>query len=300
VPTLLTRQRLIYPAGFAPGFDPSHPAAVGIGKSRGLSAIAATGNFINLLTGIPAVPLHGDSTVTIREIGPTANIPASGDNGSWAGNSTVNATSATMAAIWFPLDTTGFNTLVSNSTTGVGTQLIASQAGNGTVALNNWGNTNWGATPSYVANAPHFVAISGNPSASAGVTINLQTGLVNVSTGSSGTPTVGNGTYTSGSVANGGSTTQLYLAATMWSPSYTSLEDLLKWAADPWSFWYPRSPLTQTSKVGISVSGAAQTPYQPYFQQMLASKREPIVGWREGYDHRWRRWRRERGLIVPK
>lgn len=46
-------------------------------------------------------------------------------------------------------------------------------------------------------------------------------------------------------------------------------------------------------------AGAAQTPYQPYFQQMLASKRKPVSGWREGYDHRWRRWRRQRGLIVP-
>lgn len=50
---------------------------------------------------------------------------------------------------------------------------------------------------------------------------------------------------------------------------------------------------------GTIPGGAAQTPYQPYFQQMLASKRGPSVGWREGYDHRWRRWRRERGLIVP-
>lgn len=49
----------------------------------------------------------------------------------------------------------------------------------------------------------------------------------------------------------------------------------------------------------VAAAAAAQTPYQPYFQQMLASKRKPFVGWREGYDHRWRRWRRERGLIVP-
>jgi hypothetical protein len=43
-------------------------------------------------------------------------------------------------------------------------------------------------------------------------------------------------------------------------------------------------------------TAAAQTPYQPYFQQMLASRRKAFVGWREGYDHRWRR---HRGLIVP-
>jgi hypothetical protein len=48
-----------------------------------------------------------------------------------------------------------------------------------------------------------------------------------------------------------------------------------------------------------AAGGAAQVPYQPYFQQMLASRRKPTIGWKEGYDNRWRRWRRLRGVIVP-
>lgn len=53
---------------------------------------------------------------------------------------------------------------------------------------------------------------------------------------------------------------------------------------------------------GTDISAAAvagNVPYQPYFQQMLASKRKEAVGWREGYDHRWRKWRRTRNLFVP-
>ena len=64
---------------------------------------------------------------------------------------------------------------------------------------------------------------------------------------------------------------------------------------------YTQSPSALWSGMvaAFKAAATAQTPYQPYFQQMLASRRKPIPGWREGYDHRWRRWRRERGLIVP-
>lgn len=77
--------------------------------------------------------------------------------------------------------------------------------------------------------------------------------------------------------------------------------------------WYSGSGSTVTSTfsnpgasdqiaaviVGIAAPTAGKVPFQNYFAPMLAMKRKPTVGWREGYDHRWRRWRRERGLIVP-
>lgn len=67
------------------------------------------------------------------------------------------------------------------------------------------------------------------------------------------------------------------------------------------------SALWGSTIVAVAAAAAAsQTPYQPYFQQMLASKRKEFIGWREGYDHRWRRWRRDRKwatsstrLLVP-
>lgn len=52
--------------------------------------------------------------------------------------------------------------------------------------------------------------------------------------------------------------------------------------------------------IKASAGGAAtNVPYQPYFQQFLASKRKS-VGWSPLSDPRRKIWRPERGIIIPK
>lgn len=255
--SLLIKRGLGYPGNaFSAGFNPNHIAARGISPGNGFSGIALGANVVNLLSGKSGV-IGGAGSVTTKFV---FGIPSSFCNNdiniTFAGNSTANAPNVTFAWIGIPFDITGFNTVLSNNQASVGTQLLTNS--NNTFVLNNWAGTNFGAAVTFVANAPHFIAMSGNSATSVGVSVNLLTGRMNTNTGSGATPNTGlDGNYSCGDRAFSGASTSVYWSAGMFSSTFTPLASLLQWAADPWSFWYP------STKFDFGRAAAAAT-YFPF------------------------------------
>lgn len=243
VPSILVRRGLGYPGGILrPGFDPSHPAAAGMSIGNGFSAIAVPGNMINLLNAVAGAIV---TTVGALTWGTAFGLPgnlatAGGIYSKFTGNNAANAPSVTFAGIFIPTDITHFNTVLSNTILTSGTQLILSANSNNTAILNNWNGTNFGAAPTFAANVPQFIAMSGNANASFGLVLNLLNGKVNTSTGAGATPLGSlDGVYTCGNAAIGGSTSNLYWIAGMYKPVFTPPAVIQEWARDPWSFWFP-------------------------------------------------------------
>lgn len=101
-------------------------------------------------------------------------------------------------------------------------------------------------------NTPYFVAASGFSSGTLNwVIVNLASGQIVAeshacsafpATSMGGQNIIGN---------NSGQPMLGIVAAAMYSPAYMPLTQLLQWAADPWSFWYPNDDAFN-SLVGVS------------------------------------------------
>ena len=240
------RNPLAYPAGVAMGIDLSHPAA-----GATLWSIAATGNgLISVLQGTrrtgTVAPSYAPSI-----IGPAGLF--SGGNVDQFSNVPFAAgvTTFTIAAIILPTSLTG-NTNVFNygsGGTGVG---ILSVSGALRVDYPGVGNVTSGI--SMTNNVPQAVFISRNAVPNTNFVIaNLQTGQVITAT--SGSATAGVAPATRLDIGNGGFGFWTgYIACCMFSARYLSMPELLKWAADPWSFWYPRRP---SYNVAAAAAGGA-------------------------------------------
>lgn len=229
------RNPLVYPAGRNPGFDPTHPAAASI--KCGGSFVPAGGNLVNLLNGASCIASTTLPTqAVLGPIGPCLNFNANVGCQPVGPNISITPSSWTIAAICQLISYTTGNHMVA-SQTGLGRSLKAA-SGAGGWEWNNSGSGLLGITP--VINVPLFIAASGGNSGTVNmVQLNLKTGIITKGTASassysSGQMFIGNISLTGGDQLLG------YIAAVMFSESLVLLQELLAWAADPWSFWYPR------------------------------------------------------------
>lgn len=231
-PAGLWRNPLAFPAGRKPGFDPTHPAAAGCR----FSGIATANGFISLLNAAIGVQT-GASTFSIDgALGPSVTTATSSYLTVTLPGTFAAATQGTMAAIYRPTSSTdswAFNSV--GGLNGVGYSSTAFQ-----VLIGNGSTTG---SIVAVSGAPYFVVASWiNASTLLFVVTNLSNGEIATQTttttrtnGSADTGiTIGNRTSGSRNVSG--------LAAVAYTNVFLSLTQLLAWAADPWSFWYPDTP----------------------------------------------------------
>ena len=226
--------RLTYPCGIAPGFNPSHPAALGVRQS----AVTLTGaNFVSLLTGTKGT-LSGTVTPnTHAVIGPNSAFALSAYVTFPNGPTTVdsNFTGAGICYLTTGAATAALFCSDNQSTDGCSVSINASNI----LGAVYTGVNRISSATTLSTGVPYFIAASRTQSTGNFVVVDLRTGLTfsSVTTGGTGTPIAGGGTF---QIANA-STAQTWIggiACVMYSNQFTPLAVLQQWAADPWSFWY--------------------------------------------------------------
>lgn len=239
---------LEYPAGCTPGFDPTHVASMRIVPGHGFSAVLnAKGYAFSMLTGKAPSSIYGSPVgSTDGNIGPVFMGANSNRGLEFNGQSTESLSAGTVACI---------------------TKLPATGVG-GAIFVNNNGGSSWfglgvnssprfhlvgdAGAPSTIPlslNVPYFSVIStqGSGAPIYYLVLNLTTGAIRTETvTSTASVSASNGTYIIGT----GATPPFYETkanthAVMFSSRLMSMSEMWLWAQDPWSFWYPRTPLQQ-------------------------------------------------------
>lgn len=251
---MLTQLRLPLqiPTGAMPGIDARHVASQGIR----FSAVAASGNMHSML-GVHRGTLVGAPTAGHDgNIGRFLKFTSSSTSLTFAGNSTVADTVQTLACICVVNTFTAFGGLVFSSTATT-SGIYLNQNSTTTVLYGQAGGTNISLTvaPAMTAGQPYFMAISIMAGAANFVARNLRTGQLHTGTDTTGfTITAPNGTWGLGGIQGAAGTTSI--AAAMGSAVFLSLQQLIAWSADPWSFWYPILQADE-NRVGLSATTAA-------------------------------------------
>lgn len=269
------RNRLVYPAGVAPGFDPTHPAARGVVRFSGVCT--SPGTFTNILNGKVGTIVGAQSGKMIGLGGPVA---CSGQSNSvrFSGNPTVADTTYTIAAVINPAATASNDFFIFRS--GVSPFPIAMIAqGTGTdtglsVRIEGVGNSIPTPFPLFGDKGPVFVVLSRQPGGANPLTVScfkiLKSGvgyLSNPWTDYGYAAPASGGTYEIGGYPSTGSDPSMGVAAVMFSTASLSPQEMAAWAEDPWSFWYPR---------GVEWSSlTSRLPYRPTFQR---SNRQVVIG----------------------
>lgn len=250
-PILLKRRGLAFPGGLRPRFDSNHPASAGISPGHGLCAIAQGNTFINLLNAAKATIITGTPAAAMDGlVGPACYVGSGGstDTLNFTGNSTATDNNVTLAAIWRQVGTPGIDGLyvTTGVSSGWGMNFSHSSGSNDLTAINlltaGWDDSGFVITAGHAYFGAVSVSISGTGSA-AWVLVDLNTGVASFY----GAPdfTIGWASAGSsvGSYAIGGNGAEgaplAKIAAVMWAPTCLTAPQLLAWAADPWSFWYP-------------------------------------------------------------
>ena len=242
LPFAAPRNPLVYPAGRGPRFDSAHPAARGISGIHGFSAVATSDGMVNLVTGSGGTPtLTGGAFFSTTRYGPALIWPTSttGQSVKFAGTLS-HDTAMTLGFIGTLTSTSGW--LISTDGVGAeGGQLRPSSTTALDFTMPAVASVNSG-TMSVPSGDPLFVVASKGPSSINFLCLDLQTGKVTTSAVAS--VQIPNAPTTAGMVVGSAGVTGSpsgFCAAAMFSPIYLSMQLLLAWAADPWSFWYPRS-----------------------------------------------------------
>ena len=231
----LRQSPLIYHGG-RPGFDPVHPASNGIR----FSGVASNKDFINLLATPPLGVATGSSLVVDGLIGQAAKFSGFGHWVKFSGQSTANDQAATVGCILRLNALSGTPTIfASAATTATGYALQINSSGAMTF-YNNASGITGASSFSLIAGTAYFLGGSYNSGVANFVAVNLQNGQIQTSstTGMSTANTAPDGAYLIGSDQFGNSSASS-IAAIMVSSNLMSIQQLLQWAQDPWSFWYP-------------------------------------------------------------
>ena len=228
---------LAFPAGRAPGFDPTHIAAQGISQGHGFSGIANGASFVNLLSGTNAA--RSILTASLNgNIGPALTL-GTVSTARFSGQSTVNDANVTLASIIWPTSLASSGSILATSTTGTSGWTLNLAITTGVVILRPNGGTSYTSTLGLAINTPYFVAASTQGTQAVFLVTNLLTGVTTTQTvTASHASTAPNGTYGVGNNSSINSIVGL-VAAAMFAPSYMSISQLLQWAQSPWDFWYP-------------------------------------------------------------
>lgn len=260
---LIRRRRnpLVFPTGIAPGIDQNHPAAKNL-RFSGVSMFGA-GGFANLLTGFAGVLGGTVSTSPIDGlVGPGLKTGGNSSTCTFAGQSTANDNTVTMAAILYYRQSTAvenyiFNT--SSTTNGAGIEFNNSNPA--LFRINFWGGTGISSGYQMKDAHPYFLAASCNASISAFAVAQLDTGQITLATSTGAATTLApNGTFNIGQAPPGGAACPSTIAAVMFGAAFTPVQTLAQWAQDPWAFWYPQDN-TSDLMVGVAAAAATFTPW---------------------------------------
>ena len=254
LPLLYRRSPLTFPGG-RPGFDPSHPAALG----AYCSIVTPGGAFLNLLAGTTYPPTTA-APIVDGLIGPAVNSTASNNGASTTLPVPASISSATYAAIWRQIGSPGgpgrgcFVTTPANltDTFGVttGNVLEANATSTGLSIVN--GNAYFAATS----------FVSGGKWAT--VLLNLTTGQILTQTSASGPAVSTSGTTCYFARNSAGRPLNGNLAAIAVSfNNLLSLPQLMAWAQRPWDFWYP--PTVESLIFGNGMAPAPSISVIPHF-----------------------------------
>lgn len=243
--------RLAYP-GIAPGFDPAHVAMSGGGPCR-LSAFASGTNFFNILNGAKGTTAGTNLTSGIDIIGPQVTFPASSATLTFP--KTATDANLTLAVIINNIVFFGHDTIIEDSPSGWDLR-----ATNTTFQVRNGAGSEVNSGIPLVS--PCFYAVSFSAAAINFLVVNLVTGQVQTATAAGTTPVPngpGSGIFI-GTFDNGGGQFLGKISHVMCVANFLSLSQLLQWAADPFSFWYPRtvSDLIFSSLNAPAAAGPAQ------------------------------------------
>ncbi len=222
-----------YP-GTKPGFDQSHPAAA----QCLFSGVAADGpNVINLLTGRQGTKTGATPVNKTLISGRGIDFSGGNDNVNFAFPTTTFSV-ATMAAIFTLTGSSANAALVfaTNAANSYGIQIGASNATIQAVI----GATAATVVTSPVSGVPYFVVVSNNGSPFNAVAVRLDNGILTTAATTTASPSAGDGSLYVGN--RGTATRQLFGAvhALSFSNCLLTPTQLRQWAADPWSFWYPK------------------------------------------------------------
>lgn len=246
-----------FPGGVLPGFDPTHPASVGITQGHGFSGIAFGANFMSLLNSTPGT-LSGTPTASIlNNTGPCTNVTGT-QVSTFGGNLAKSDLSATLACIVQLNALNSASTIFFASTNGTaGGWAIGLNASNQLDMFGEGGTSQASVTIGALsANVPYFMVVSsaGTGTATKFLLLRLDTGKIltdstaaAVATGSTATATYSVGNLAATRPANA------KIAAVMWTPQAMSAPAIAQWAQDPWSFWYPRNV---SSIVGVTAGSS--------------------------------------------
>lgn len=229
---------LEFPVGVQPGIDPDH-----IALSRGgdplISAVKVGNGFLNLVTGDYSVA--GGKDKILGRAGPVRDYTGTGaDSFVNALPTTPTPTALTQAVIVTVTPFAAANKVYAVAAS-AGTQFYIAEINTsggvfGSFVVGNLGLFSWNP----IVGHTYFFAIAGD---SAGTVIAVATDMT---TGQifQGTPVATGGNFAgfSGNYTVGGNASDYISAATLISRKLTQFE-LNTWAADPWSFWYPKQPI---------------------------------------------------------
>lgn len=236
------RNPLAYPAGYAPGFDPNHVAAL----NPVFSSVASGANHINILTGTPATvtgtPLHKIKNV----MGPTLDFDTSNANYvNFSGFQTTAIPSGTLGMILeLTSSIAGYNYIFTYGPVsgGSATGCLSLIQGNIFKMQNNTGSIISSGVTLEVG-VPYFLAccFSDSLAATDFYIKDLKTGQFKTAfLGASNAITAAlSGNCDLGTSPRDHQIARTSFAAAMFSRSYTPRPAMMQWAADPWSFWYP-------------------------------------------------------------
>ena len=225
--------------GTKPGFDPSHIAAQNAKAST--VVLAGSSSVVNLLSGAKNNAVSGSPASGFGVIGPAISNSGTGVCQFTTGLSVSAITNSpmTFAGIFVP-------SVVGSAyqyCCGVG---LSNGAG---IGLDNAGHATFsrftatsyapGGT-AFVAGVPYFMAGStDNATKTNIVALRLDTGQLITFTGGGAAVVAPSNTFNHAG-GNGGTGLNGLTSCAMYAENFQSLPSLVKWASDPWEFWYPR------------------------------------------------------------
>jgi len=227
-----------FPGG-TPGVDTSHPAA----RNLLFSGIAQNGSFFNLMTGKYGVLTGAPPAFIDPVMGPSVKYGAGGASDCHTFPFPATAFTALTAAFFITMDQTEAYTprVCSNNGSAASWGVVC---GNATINyLSAYLGGNYPSQPpiTLTTGVPFFCIVSYGPTGANFVTVNLRTGqtlhyteaVISSPLAGDGNLYVGNYSAVTARAAGG------HLSALMVSSHYMSIPEMLVWAQDPWSFWYP-------------------------------------------------------------
>lgn len=261
---------LVYPVG-RPGFDPSHPASNGAQPKRYFIGYPSNGTYVSTQDGSAVGAVTPFATGKITAFGPAILINTGG-----ADKIAITGLDATTV----PPGVTYAAFVQWNAFTG-GAQYQTLMAGSGsqifglnlTAKLNLFVSSDNAATFGPALNTPYFVCVSASSAGLNLVMTNLLTGQVFSQAKTGVAVGASNGSLFIGNSSAGTQPTDGLIGNVAYLPTYLSMPQVLAWAADPWSFWYPPA-MQQAMFSGLKTPSAGPS----FIPAWAIPSNRPVIG----------------------